>query len=567
MISLETKNITLKQSKGEHMNHNLSKRIEEIAIELTEVLSVVDTKGEIESAKKVHEIFSNMDYYKTNPQDLRILELNDSLGRIAVIAILRGQKSPSKKTVVCIGHTDTVGIGDYGNLKEFANKPYILTEKLKDVSLPQEVKRDLESGDYLFGRGIFDMKGGDAIIMALMEDISLNIKEFEGNIIFAAVCDEEGNSGGMLKVVPELVKMKKEEGLDYLALLDTDYMTSEYEGDENKYVYIGTVGKLMPSFFVVGKETHVGEAFKGIDPNQIASSIVERINLNADFCDVAEGEVSLPPITLFQRDLKPEYSCQIATTTNLYFNYATHCSTPDEVLVKMVNAAQEAFEKTVNNLDIQYKRFCELSKRDYKKLPWKARTISYEELIKKVKLEIGEEKYAKSMGEYSEELLLDGNLDTRAFALKMVEKVHSLWSDRDPVVVVYFSPPYYPHIYVEGKEGKEKNLLDAVADAVNTTKTDYKLVYKKFFPYISDLSYGAAPKDPKIIAALKDNMPGFGSKYVLPIEDMQELDLPVLDIGSFGKDAHKFTERIEKNYSFNVAPELVYKTIMNLLSK
>ena len=38
-------------------------------------------------------------------------------------------------------------------------------------------------------------------------------------------------------------------------------MTSEFEGDENKYVYIGTVGKLMPSFYVVGKETHVGESF------------------------------------------------------------------------------------------------------------------------------------------------------------------------------------------------------------------------------------------------------------------------------------------------------------------
>jgi arginine utilization protein RocB len=118
---------------------------------------------------------------------------------------------------------------------------------------------------------------------------------------------------------------------------------------------------------------------------------------------------------------------------------------------------------------------------------------------------------------------------------------------------------------VEGKRPKEKALLEAVADAVNTTKSDYKLVYKKFFPYISDLSYAAAPKDPKIIENFKNNMPGFGTKYDLPLEDMQKLDLPVLDIGAFGKDAHRFTERIEKKYSFEVAPVLVYKTIMNLL--
>ncbi len=46
---------------------------------------------------------------------------------------------------------------------------------------------------------------------------------------------------------------------------------------------------------------------------------------------------------------------------------------------------------------------------------------------------------------------------------------------------------------------------------------------------------------------------------------MQELNLPVVNIGPFGKDAHKFTERVEKNYSFVVAPKLVYDTIMKLL--
>ena len=90
-------------------------------------------------------------------------------------------------------------------------------------------------------------------------------------------------------------------------------------------------------------------------------------------------------------------------------------------------------------------------------------------------------------------------------------------------------------------------------------------MYKKFFPYISDLSYGAAPREEIAVEAFKANTPGFGTLYSIPIEDMQTLNLPVLDIGSFGKDAHKFTERIEKRYTFEVAPELVYKTVMNLL--
>ncbi|MDR7857211.1 M20/M25/M40 family metallo-hydrolase [Tissierella sp.] len=547
--------------------NRIAERIEQVAVELTNQLSVVDTPGELDSVQKVYDIFSEMNYYKENPEHLRFVDaINDKLGRKSVLAMLKGKKGNSKKTVLMIGHTDTVGISDYGSLKEYAHKPYELTEKFNEIAstLPEEVRKDLESGEYLFGRGLFDMKIGDAIIIALMEEISKDIENFEGNLIFGAVCDEEGNSSGMLSLVPELVKIQEQEDLEYLALLDTDYMTSEFEGDENKYVYIGTVGKLMPSFYVVGKETHVGEAFKGIDPNQIASSITNRINLNADFCDVAEGEVSLPPITLKQRDLKPEYSVQIAKTSTLFFNYATHKSTPDEVLVKMKNAAKEAFQFTIDNLNVQYERFCSLAGREYKKLPFEARVLSYEELYNAVKSEIGNE-LDERIAKITEEMLNDELIDQRDFSLKLVEAVHGLWSDREPVVIVYYTPPYYPHIYVEGKAPKEKALLDAVANAINTTESDYNLVYKKFFPYISDLSYGAAPKDPKIIAALKDNMPGFGTKYNLPLEDMQKLDLPVLDIGAFGKDAHKFTERIEKKYSFEVAPILVYKTIMNLL--
>ena len=547
------------------MKPELSKRIEQIALELTGQLSVLDTPDEILIAEKVYSIMSEMKYFKAHPENLYFVPVKgDKLGRKSVVAIVNGEKKPSDKTVVMIGHIDTVGISDYGPLAEYANQPLVLTEKFKEIELPAQVKKDLESGEYLFGRGIFDMKSGDAIIMALMEMISDDIENFEGNLIYGAVCDEEGNSGGMLNVVPELCRLQDEKNYDYLALLDTDYMTEEYEGDENKYVYVGTVGKLMPTFFVVGKETHVGESFKGIDPNQIAAEITRRINLNPEFSDVAEGEVTLPPVTLKQRDLKPEYSVQIAKTAVVFFNYATHCSTPDQVLDKMVKAGQECFQNVVDMLNERYETFCEMAHRPFHKLPWEARTMTYHQLCEVVKAEVGEEFDAKVQA-YAEELMKDETIDARDRNTRLVEFVHGMWSDKNPVLIVYFSQPYYPHIYIKGDEPKEKALLDAVADAVDTTNTDYKLVYKKFFPYISDLSYGAAPREDGIIEAFMENMPGYGTVYNLPMKEMQRLNLPVLDIGSFGKDAHKFTERIEKKYTFEVAPELVYKTVMNLL--
>lgn len=547
------------------MNKNWSKKIEALTLELAEIPSVVGTKEENNVVERVYEKFKEMEYFKKYPEMVKYIPVkNDPLGRKSVMAMVKGQKGNSKKTLVLIGHTDTVGVSDYGVLKDYATKPLELTEKLKEVSLPEEALKDLESGEYLFGRGIFDMKCGVATLMTIVESISDNVEDFEGNIVFAAVCDEEGNSGGMLSVVPELIKLQEIEDFEYLAVIDMDYSAPRYDGDNTRYVYVGTVGKLMPSFYIVGSEAHGGDPFKGLDPNHISSAIVEEIDFNTKYCDEAEGEVTVPPISLRQQDLKPEYSVQTAKTSYLYFNFGTHSSTPDQMMERVIDGATLAFQKVVDNLNTEYRKYCQANGFPYEKLPWEPRVMAYEELYEKVKEEKGQE-VDRMMDELSNNLLEDPNIDERLLALKMVETLHNMWSDKNPVVIVYFSPPYYPHIYVKGESPLEKKLLNVVTEVIEGMDSDYDIEMKKFYPYISDLSYAAAPREENAVDSLKNNMPGFGIKYNLPIEEMQKLNLPVVNIGPFGKDAHKFTERLEKDYSFNIAPKLVYETIINLL--
>lgn len=542
-----------------------SERIRKLTVELTEIPSIVGTKEEINVVKRIYDELASLKYFKEHPSNLKLIDVVDyKLNRKSVLAIVKGQKGHSNKTVVLIGHTDTVGISDYGHIREYATRPLELKDKLKEVSIPEDALKDLESGEYLFGRGIFDMKSGVAILMTILEDLANNVEDLEGNIVFAAVCDEEGNSGGMLSVVPELVKLKEEEGFDYQAIIDTDYMAPRFKGDNNRYVYVGTVGKIMPSFYIVGSEAHAGDPFRGIDPSHIASAIIEEINFNTKYCDEAEGEVTVPPISLRQQDLKQEYSVQTAKSSYLYFNFGTHKSTPDEIMKKIIEGASLAFQKVIDNLNIEYEKYCKANKFPYEKLPWEARVISFAELLEKVRDEKGAELDAL-LDRLNKELLEDESLDERLHALKIVEAIHNIWSDKNPVVIAYFSPPYYPHIYVKGDTEIEKNLLNAVNKAIESTDTKYNILMKKFYPYISDLSYGAAPREKNAIDSLKDNMPGFGSKYRLPLEEMQELNLPVVNIGPFGKDAHKFTERLEIDYSFSVVPKLVYKTIEELL--
>jgi arginine utilization protein RocB len=541
-----------------------SETIKNLALGLTRIPSVVGTVGEIQVAKKVYDNLSHLRYFKDNPEKLKLVDVQkDSLGRKYVMAIIEAENKISD-TVLLLGHIDTVGTQDYGDLKDFATVPETLKEKLKGKRFSSEIQEDIDSDNWIFGRGIFDMKMGLAALMVMVEKFSKQRHKMQANLVFIAVPDEEGNSAGMLSAAQDLAAISQARGWQFIAAIDTDYMTGMYLGDDKKYVYIGTVGKLLPCFYVYGKETHVGEAFHGLDANLLASEIMKLVDLNHELCDIADGEVTLPPISLYQRDLKTEYSVQTVNAVNIYFNYATHISPPDKVLEKLKAKAKEAFDNTIESLNQGYKKFCEMSNIPYNKLPWQTKVLTFEELYRRVKDERPE--IEASVSSMMVDMLRE-NMDDREFTLRIVQEVHRHYSDKSPLVVLYYAPPYYPHNFVKGETEMEKRLLSAVEAAVKDAKRvhDYNVVVKKFYPYISDLSYCSIPQGEESLSRLIKNMPAWPTKYSLPVEAIQKISMPVVNIGPYGKDAHKLTERVSMSYSLDAMPLILNKTIENLV--
>src|SRR5699024_964198 len=133
-----------------------------------------------------------------------------------------------------------------------------------------------------------------------------------GNIVFIAACDEEDGSHGILSSLPILNRWKKEHQFHYVAAINADFVAPEHEQDDNRYVYKGTIGKLLPTFFITGAETHVGSPFEGLDPNYLAAELTKQISYNPALSEQAFGETTLPPISLKQTDLKPSYTVQTA---------------------------------------------------------------------------------------------------------------------------------------------------------------------------------------------------------------------------------------------------------------
>lgn len=121
---------------------NLAQEIEKLTLELVNIPSINGSEGERNVSNKIYEYIKNIEYFKKHGQYcFQVPLIKDPYGRMNVFALLRGEKKPSNKTIILHGHMDTVGVDDFGSLSELAFYPDKLEEKLKELDLPEEVKK------------------------------------------------------------------------------------------------------------------------------------------------------------------------------------------------------------------------------------------------------------------------------------------------------------------------------------------------------------------------------------------------------------------------------------------
>lgn len=549
----------------------LQTRDELIALtkQLVSIESIVNTDGEKVFAHSLYTLISSFPYFAANQSNVTIEQTHaDEVERYNVLAYVKGTRGNSKRTVIIMGHMDTVGIDDFTQLKDKACFPDELMEALQAETLPSSAKDQLDSGDWLFGRGVLDMKGGLASHLFLLNYYSEHPEELEGNLVFVSECDEEDSSHGILSSLKTLKKWKEEHNFEYVAAINADFVSPRYEGDENRYIYKGTVGKLLPSFFITGAETHVGSAFEGLDPNFIAAELTKQINYNPELCNEAYGETTVPPVSLKQMDLKPSYTVQTALSAYVYYNFFIHSWTPKEVLEKLKEQAYIAFNNALTTFEERYKQYCKISNEPFQELVWKPRVFTYEEMEQQLTSKHGE-RYVAHMEDFKNELLNDKSLDIRMYAARVVEEAWNWMEDKSPAIILFYSSLYSPRIELTGKTKDEQILIDALDEAVEEIQPHYPhpIVTRNFFPYISDMSFVALSDDDEGLQATSVNNPGWGKKLFVNYQDIRDINVPVVNIGPYGIDAHKKLERAEIQYSFEIVPNLTNLVIQKVLGK
>ena len=535
-----------------------SEKIEKLTKKLVSINSVNNdsNKGESKVAKYIYDYFSKNAYFKNHPNQLMMFDCENN--RHSTIAYIKGK---TNKTIVLMGHIDTVEIDDYGKAKKYACNPdKIIDELIKHFDLDKKVLDDIKSNRYMFGRGTLDMKSGVAVNMVVLDYFTKHLDELNGSLLLLAECDEEGDSKGVISALDKLIEIKEKEKFEYKACINTDYSVSD---NNDRFMYLGTVGKLLPSFICIGKESHVGSPFKGFDPSLLLSILNKNISLNADLADKSKDKTSVPPICLKQSDFKQSYTVQTAGSAYAYFNYMLYTSSPVKVMNNCLRIAKNSFKETINLLNNNYKKYCKNNKLTYQKLPYEVNVYTFEEFD--AYLRGSNPDYKNDIKAYAKKLVKDNpSIDIREYSYKLVLKAYEYYELKKPVLIVYFGSTFYSNI-----ETKDKKLREAVyktAEMINT-ESKYDIKVSDFYPYISDMSYLSCPHSSKDIKAMLANCPYYEYRYDYPYEKTKQIEMPTVNIGTFGFDGHTYIERMEKDYCFNELPNLVYTTIINYFKR
>ena len=544
----------------------IEKEIEDILYSYVKVRSDTFSKFERNIEPFIMDFFNSINYFQRNPQYFGTYKIkNDTFDRAVCWGLIKGDGA---NTVILIHHNDVVDVEDFKTLKPFAYSPKELEIELMKIrgDLQPEAREDLDSGNFIFGRGTADMKGGGSIQLALMKRYS-ELKNFKGNILLISVPDEENLSAGMLSAVLLLKELKDKYNLDYLMMINSE--PHQRIQKDVGVISEGSVGKMMPFFYVRGFLSHVGKVFEGLNPLSLLTEIVRKTELNLELSDFIGNEAAPPPTWLYLKDRKYNYDVSLPLSAGGCMSILTLNREPVAMLESIREICIKAFSELITSMNEKYIEFNERTNKPYETLPWQAKVVTFKELYDEAYSEYGETfkvDYDKTLEKIKKKVQV-GTVSMIESNFFLVEAVYDYINDISPRIIIGLAPPYYPNVsnlYIKNLNNKAINIYDNLV-TYSLEKLNQRYSKEFFYTGISDLSYTSINDSKAILEVLEGSMPLFGSLYTIPIEEIESLSIPSLNIGPWGKDLHKLTERVFKEDLFYKSPRLLNHAISILL--
>ena len=316
--------------------------------------------------------------------------------------------------------------------------------------------------------------------------------------------------------------------------------------------------------YCFGRETHAGDLYEGINAHLLLAEVTRMLELNPGFSDSCAGEVTFPPTVLRAGDMKQGYNVSTPAAAWAYFNVFTLAMPPAEIMAKLMRLAEQASSNAMERLSMSARAWEKLAETELDLPPWQPRVMTFAQLWDECVQAKGDE-FFQAMDDMAKKLMNQG-LDLQRLTLELVHEVHRHCPDRDPKIVIALAPPFYPPVRNRRESEKELRVMEAVEDLQSFGQgLGIRLDHEEYHRGISDLSYCMLQDAREVVDTVKENCPAWGRAYHLPLEDLAHIDAPALNMGPWGRDVHKWTERIHYPFATQVLPQLLHRLIKSLL--
>ncbi|MCE6952541.1 M20/M25/M40 family metallo-hydrolase [Cereibacter sphaeroides] len=532
------------------MTDPMSDRARDWALWLTRQRSVTGTEGEVALAGLLAKRVAATPALAA--AEIWSVPCGDALGRSCCAVLLRGE---GPETLLLTGHYDTVTDEDYGDLQPVATEPEALRGALlrrlaePATSAERLARADLESGDFLPGRGLLDMKAGLAAALATLE-VWAALPGRRGNLLFVAVPDEEVTSVGARALAAALPRIEAEKDLSVIGAVNLDCVSDEGDGSHGRTVALGSVGKLLVTALVVGVPAHASHPYEGLNAGALAAAIVTRAEWATELADGQEGAAGIPPVLLSLRDGKERYDVTTPGTVFATWNVLSQGRGAADTMAAFRAIVREAVGDLARTLGARQAA-----------VTGECRAVPAVPVALQAELAASLPAEARArLDDLGRELAGQG-LSLPDQNRRLAEEAWRLSGRQGPAVLLGFgSLPYLP---VRLGRGERARRLETAIDRARAAIADShgtRIGTLAFFPGISDLSFlgeGSASDVPEIAA----NTPAWrGMDW-----DGTVAGLPAVNAGPWGRAFHTPLERVHAPYAFGVLPAFLLRLVREAL--
>ncbi len=533
-------------------------RVRALTEQLTSFESITETAGERDFAAFLADLLRDLPYFKTHPDHLCIMPTrHDAHMRCNVFAYVGPAVAGESNTptILLTGHFDVVSSANYGPLQSIACQPDVLLPRLIDTlqadsrgAADAQALDDLRSGDFMPGRGALDMKAGLAAGIAVLERHAVNPARQHG-LMLVFTPDEENYSNGMRSAVQQLPALCAAWGASAILAINLDAAVNSGDGTDGRAIFMGSVSKLLPFAFFVGRPSHVGAPFDGFPASLLMAEFVREVEANPRYGDALPTHGELPPVPLVlrARELKGYYDVTTPADAFVALNRLSYSATPAEVMEGMRSAAAIAIQAARSGLLARAGLVQDQDAQMTQIGNGPASIITFEALCARCPPEV--------LARIQRELAALPGLDVLEITRATVSGILQTSPIEGPACIIGLAPIYYPLASVADP------VLWARAQVVTASimrDLQVDVVTRPFFTGISDMSFIGAQADADAVRVAAANAPAWQSRWPLSTDGLR---VPAINIGPWGRDYHQRGERVHMPYSFGVVPELIWRFI------